>query len=110
MIVSPLFNALRIHANLAEQVGCDVTHPSPGSLKGTPSIAGVVASTDSFYAQYPASLALQESRKEMITNLKGMMIERLKLWHSKNRTYPDYIIVYRDGVSEGLLALIATGV
>ena len=42
-----------------------MTHPSPGSLKGTPSIAGVVASIDADFAQYPASLRLQESKKEV---------------------------------------------
>ena len=46
-------------------VGMDVTHPGPGSLKGTPSIAAVVASIDAKYAQYPASLRLQESKKEV---------------------------------------------
>lgn len=45
--------------------GSDVTHPSPGSLKGTPSIAAVVASVDNTFAHYPASLRLQESRKEV---------------------------------------------
>lgn len=47
-------------------VGIDVTHPGPGSAKGTPSIAAVVASCDSSYAQYPASLEIQESRKEVL--------------------------------------------
>jgi hypothetical protein len=46
-------------------VGMDVTHPGPGSVKGTPSIAAVVASTDSNYAQFPASLRMQESKKEV---------------------------------------------
>ena len=48
--------------------GSDVTHPSPGSLKGTPSIAAVVASMDDQFATYPASLRLQESRKEVSTS------------------------------------------
>ena len=46
-------------------VGIDVTHPGPGSVKGTPSIAAVVASIDQNYAQYPASMELQESKKEV---------------------------------------------
>ncbi len=45
--------------------GSDVTHPSPGSLQGTPSIAAVVSSVDDKFAHYPASLRLQESRKEV---------------------------------------------
>ena len=46
-------------------VGMDVTHPGPGSLRGSPSIAAVVASVDDQFAQYPASLKIQESKKEV---------------------------------------------
>lgn len=46
-------------------VGMDVTHPGPGSIEGTPSIAAVVASVDSNFAQFPASMRCQESRKEV---------------------------------------------
>ena len=46
-------------------VGIDVTHPGVGSVKGTPSIAAVVASCDNDYAQYPASMEMQEPRKEV---------------------------------------------
>ncbi|KAA8894528.1 ribonuclease H-like domain-containing protein [Sphaerosporella brunnea] len=82
-------------------VGCDVTHASPKSRRGTPSIAGVVASIDSKYATYPASIRLQEHRTEMITDLKEMMVERLKLWNTYNNSYPDHVLIFRDGVSEG---------
>ncbi|KAG6819482.1 hypothetical protein H0H93_011450 [Arthromyces matolae] len=46
-------------------VGMDVTHPGPGSAKGTPSIAAVVASIDLSFSQYPASMEIQESKKEV---------------------------------------------
>lgn len=46
-------------------VGIDVTHPSPKSLRGTPSIVGVVASIDSDFVQFPASLRLQKSNREV---------------------------------------------
>ena len=42
-------------------MGIDVTHPGPGSVSGTPSIAAVVASIDDNFAQYPASLMLQKA-------------------------------------------------
>jgi eukaryotic translation initiation factor 2C len=83
-------------------VGIDVTHPGPGSLRGTPSIAAVVASCEpNDFAQYPCSLEIQESKKEMVTNLAKMMVERLTLYKSKNKNLPQRILVYRDGVSEG---------
>ncbi|KAK7467442.1 hypothetical protein VKT23_004496 [Stygiomarasmius scandens] len=88
-------------------VGIDVTHPGPGSIKGTPSIAAVVASVDSSFAQFPASMELQESKKEMVTNLKNMMIDRLKLFRSRNgNQLPSRVLVYRDGVSEGQFNIV----
>ncbi|KIK64934.1 hypothetical protein GYMLUDRAFT_39338 [Collybiopsis luxurians FD-317 M1] len=83
-------------------VGIDVTHPGPSSTRGTPSIAAVVASVDSRFAQYSTSMELQESKKEMVTNLASMMVERLMAFRDKNGgKLPARIIVYRDGVSEG---------
>ncbi|KAG6330100.1 hypothetical protein ID866_8990 [Astraeus odoratus] len=88
-------------------VGMDVTHPGPGSVKGTPSIAAVVASVDNQCAQYPCALEIQKSREEMILDLEKMMIGRLKLYkaHNKERL-PERVVVYRDGVSEGQFKLV----
>lgn len=87
-------------------VGMDVTHPGPGSAKGTPSIAAVVASIDNQYAQYPACLEIQETKKEMITKLKDMMISRLELFRNRNKKLPTRVLVYRDGVSEGQFNIV----
>ena len=46
-------------------VGMDVTHPGLSTVKGTPSIAAVVASADLRFSQYPASMRIQESKKEV---------------------------------------------
>ncbi|KIO06004.1 hypothetical protein M404DRAFT_999229 [Pisolithus tinctorius Marx 270] len=94
-------------------LGMDVTHPSPGSLEGTPSIAAVVGSVDDRFVQFPASLRCQESKKEMmgekgteskketITHLTEMIIERLHRYREVSKALPDRVFVYRDGVSEG---------
>ncbi|KAJ7577907.1 argonaute-like protein [Mycena floridula] len=82
-------------------VGIDVTHPGPGSRDGTPSIAAVVASVDDSFVQYPASLRVQKSKKEMLDELADMMVERLKHYEKKNKMLPERIFVFRDGVSEG---------
>lgn len=82
--------------------GIDVTHPSPGSSESSPSIAGIVASVDKNFSQYPASIRTQEGRKEMVTDLKDMVLERMRLWQKKNQGgLPNKVIIYRDGVSEG---------
>ena len=43
-------------------VGMDVTHPSPGSMKGTPSICAVVASMDDRFVHFPAGLSIQRNK------------------------------------------------
>ncbi|KAI0370698.1 Piwi-domain-containing protein [Pilatotrama ljubarskyi] len=93
-------------------MGIDVTHPSPGSAPGSPSIAAVVASVDNNFVQFPASMTLQKpdwnkESKEMVEKLTEMTIERLQLYKKKNgNRLPDRIFVYRDGVSEGQYHLV----
>jgi eukaryotic translation initiation factor 2C len=49
----------------------------------------------------------QEGRKEMVTQLEEMIIERLKLWQKRNQNrLPNKVIVYRDGVSEGQYRIV----
>ncbi|KAJ6613603.1 ribonuclease H-like domain-containing protein [Mycena sp. CBHHK59/15] len=96
-------------------VGIDVTHPGPGSVKGTPSIAAVVASVDRYYAQFPCSMEIQETKKEMVTNLGSMMVARLRHFQTINaNTLPERVLVYRGeicpwtryGVSEGQFPIV----
>ncbi|KAI0919501.1 hypothetical protein AcV5_001553 [Taiwanofungus camphoratus] len=87
-------------------VGIDVTHRSPTSAEGSPSIAAVVASVDDNFVHFPASLALQKpdwnkDSKEMVEDLTRMMVERLLLYQQKNKRLPERVHVFRDGVSEG---------
>lgn len=53
-------------------VGMDVTHPSPSSISGTPSVAAVVANVDDSFAQFPASLRVQQGRQE-VGNLNPLL-------------------------------------
>ena len=90
-------------------VGADVTHPGPGAMDGAESIAAVVASEDSSFNRYPASFRCQTGTMEMIADLDGMLKERLEHWRAVNnknpatngKMYPERILFYRDGVSEG---------
>lgn len=87
-------------------VGIDVTHPSPGSAKEAPSVAGMVASVDKSLGQWPASLRIQTPTQEIVDGLKSMLKSHLALWRKKNKTLPENILVYRDGVSEGQYELV----
>lgn len=89
-------------------VGVDVTHPSPGSTSTAPSVAGMVASVDRWLGQWPAVLRIQESRKEMVSELDSMLKSRLQLWKTqgKHTAFPENLLIYRDGVSEGQYATV----
>jgi len=87
--------------NKTMMVGIDVTHPGPGSREGTPSIAALVASVDDAFVQFPATLRIQASKQEMLGELDNMLLERLLVYEKKNKTLPQRIFVFRDGVSEG---------
>ena len=89
-------------------VGIDVTHPSPGSSSNCPSVAAMVASVDSKLGQWPAVLSLQETKQstlapgqEIVSGIEEMLKSRLNLWSRKAGVFPENILVYRDGVSEG---------
>ncbi|KAF7311608.1 Argonaute-like protein [Mycena kentingensis (nom. inval.)] len=78
--------------------GADVAHPSPGVLR--PSVAGLVYSTDKQATLYRGEAVLQHPRVEVIENLKEMMMNAI-LGFGSEHLPPEYIIFYRDGVSEG---------
>ncbi|KAM0797533.1 ribonuclease H-like domain-containing protein [Usnea florida] len=81
-------------------VGIDVVHPSPGS--GRASIASMVASIDKDLAQWPVDLRIQIRKgQEMLDKIGDMINSRLALWMGHHKKYPENILVYRDGVSEG---------
>ncbi|ESZ91812.1 hypothetical protein SBOR_7807 [Sclerotinia borealis F-4128] len=97
-------------------VGADVTHP--GDEEERPSIAAVVATNDEESFQYLGSARLQEGKQEYISDLRGMMKERLLAWAEKaskgpvglggrvSQVVPDQILFYRDGVSESQFGMV----
>ncbi|KAK3367911.1 ribonuclease H-like domain-containing protein [Podospora didyma] len=61
-------------------IGLDITHPSFGSADTASSIVGMVANVEETFTSWPVAFSLQETA----TN-----------------EFPENIIIYRDGVSEG---------
>ena len=95
--------------NKTMAVGIDVTHPQPGSSDKAPSVASMVATVDNKLGIYPCVLRVQAKRRdEMVNDLDEMLQSRLKLWLSKgnHKEYPENILVFRDGVSEGQYHLV----
>ncbi|KAK0073829.1 hypothetical protein PV325_009163, partial [Microctonus aethiopoides] len=80
--------------------GADVTHPSSNAAD-IPSIAAVTASHGSDVFKYNVMIRLQPPQQEIILNLEEIVIEQLKIYHKNNKSKPNKILFYRDGVSEG---------
>lgn len=87
-------------------IGLDVTHPSPGSKDGAPSIAAIAWAKDSALSAYYADGMTQASRREMIDGLPALLEDAIKSWQKHNKSLPDELIVFRDGVSEGQFNLV----
>ncbi|XP_068154960.1 protein argonaute-2 [Drosophila tropicalis] len=84
----------------AMYLGADVTHPSPDQRE-IPSVVGVAASHDLYGASYNMQYRLQRSTAEEIEDMEGIVAEHLRIYQHYHKKYPDHIIYYRDGVSDG---------
>lgn len=88
-------------------VGMDVFHPGPGSTMQH-SLAGIVASYTPCFTKYFQQAKAQRQntaefkRQEEITKaVFEAMTDFFKRWKQLNGFFPENVIVFRDGVSEG---------
>ncbi|KAI0221014.1 hypothetical protein L0F63_004190 [Massospora cicadina] len=81
-------------------IGADITHPSPGAIDAA-SVAAVIGSIDYTACRYVAEIRLQESRVEIIGELKSMAVALMKSFYKATGVRPAQILYFRDGVSEG---------
>jgi len=81
-------------------MGADVTHPSPDQ-RDIPSVAAVTASYDATAFRYNFCWRLQSARQEIIEDLENIVQEQLLAFYRVTKYYPERIIFFRDGVSEG---------
>ncbi|KAG9317400.1 argonaute-like protein [Chiua virens] len=89
-------------------MGADVIHPAPGS-DGRPSFTALVGNVDSNSAKYVATSRVQNSREEIIQDLKDMAKHVLTMYMRYRQAVekktsdipPTRLIFFRDGVSEG---------
>ncbi|CAK9103196.1 unnamed protein product [Durusdinium trenchii] len=98
----------RILSSKTMVIGADVTHGCGGL-----SVAGVVGSCDGSFASYfaipraqsPFALNGEKRRsrrsEERIVEFEDMVQDLLQLWKRDNGSFPENILYYRDGVSNG---------
>jgi len=88
-------------------IGIDVTHPGPGAQR--PSMAGLVASLDASASKYIATTSIQPPRVEIVENLSNMLLNVIPMFNlyrtaiRETNSWPEHLIIFRDGVSEGEL-------
>lgn len=87
-------------------IGIDVTHPSPGSGANALSVAAMVASSDKYLAQWPAEIRINPARQEKVESLHSMLRAHLMYWKEKHGSFPEKLLIYRDGVSDGQYQMV----
>ncbi|KAJ8023000.1 Piwi-like protein 2 [Holothuria leucospilota] len=84
-------------------VGIDVYHE-----KNQRSIGAFVASMNSTLTRWFSRVCFQQQQQELIDGLKVCMTASLRKYHEVNHSLPEKIVIYRDGVGDGQLAMVAT--
>ncbi|KAF0555245.1 Piwi-domain-containing protein [Gigaspora margarita] len=80
--------------------GADVFHPGRGERK--PSVAAVCASMDIDAVVYSGRYSVNKvPRNETIESLEDMVNDLFRAFWERNKSLPNRILFYRDGVSEG---------
>lgn len=87
-------------------IGADVNHPGQGN-SSCPSIVAVVGSINWPAAnRYAARVCPQEHRKEKIVNFGTICLDLVKTYARLNRVWPNKIVIFRDGVSDGQFGMV----
>lgn len=83
-------------------IGADVHHKA-----GRMSTIGFVASMNDKVSQYMSLIEQCKGEKMEIMDKVGSLVERaLRNYYRINKRYPDTIVFYRDGVSEGQFSTV----
>jgi aubergine-like protein len=87
-------------------IGIDVYHDTaPG---GKRSVAGFIATTNERFTKcYSRVIYQSQQGQELVDKLRKCMVDALRHYFTINKYLPDRIIVYRDGVGDGMLAAVA---
>uniref|UniRef100_A0A8C4PYR5 Piwi-like RNA-mediated gene silencing 1 n=1 Tax=Eptatretus burgeri TaxID=7764 RepID=A0A8C4PYR5_EPTBU len=84
-------------------IGVDTYHDN--SLRGS-SIAGFVASLNGRLTRWYSRAILQHPGQELTDGLKVCINAAVKKWSSVNQKLPSRVVLYRDGVGDGQLAMV----
>ncbi|KAH8411141.1 hypothetical protein KR222_004826 [Zaprionus bogoriensis] len=67
------------------------------------SVSALVASLDSSYTHWYSKSVIQSTREELVNGLISSFKAALQCYKNRNKSFPESVIVYRDGVGDGQL-------
>nr|XP_054773093.1 piwi-like protein 2 [Lytechinus pictus] len=97
--------ALEIPMKSLMVIGIDVYHDP---TRGKKSIGAFVASMNHDLTHWFSRVCFQSPHQELIAGLKLCFTSALKKFHDINHSLPEKIVIFRDGVGDGQLNVVAT--
>jgi eukaryotic translation initiation factor 2C len=89
-------------------IGVDVTHAPRDDDGDSASVIACVGTMDRFYASHRGNIRLSLPSEFAITALGTMVTRLLRQFQKKNGFLPRNLLVYRDGVPEGMYQSVIT--
>uniref|UniRef100_A0A4W4H4H5 Piwi domain-containing protein n=1 Tax=Electrophorus electricus TaxID=8005 RepID=A0A4W4H4H5_ELEEL len=84
-------------------IGVDVHHDTS---KKSRSVMGFVASLNSLLTRWYSRVTFQMPNEEIINGFRVCLLAALQKYYEVNHSFPEKIVIYRDGVSDGQLKTV----
>ncbi|KAI5613348.1 piwi-like protein 2 isoform X1 [Silurus asotus] len=84
-------------------IGVDVHHDAS---RKTRSVMGFVASLNSLMTKWYSRVTFQMPNEEIINGFRVCLLAALQKYYEVNHSFPEKIVIYRDGVSDGQLKAV----
>uniref|UniRef100_A0AAR2KTU3 Piwi-like protein 2 n=1 Tax=Pygocentrus nattereri TaxID=42514 RepID=A0AAR2KTU3_PYGNA len=84
-------------------IGVDVHHDTS---KKSRSVMGFVASLNSLLTRWYSRVTFQMPHEEIINGFRVCLLAALQKYYEVNHSFPEKIVIYRDGVSDGQLKTV----
>ncbi|XP_046871685.1 piwi-like protein 2 [Hypomesus transpacificus] len=84
-------------------IGVDVHHDASRKHQ---SVMGFVASLNSLLTRWYSRVTFQMPHEEIINGFRVCLLAALQKYYEANHSFPEKIVVYRDGVSDGQLKMV----
>ncbi|MCI4392876.1 hypothetical protein PGIGA_G00150980 [Pangasianodon gigas] len=84
-------------------IGVDIHHDAS---KKTRSVMGFVASLNSLMTKWYSRVTFQMPNEEIINGFRVCLLAALQKYYEVNHSFPEKIVIYRDGVSDGQLKTV----